>query len=62
MLPGQPPVEYMTAPLPTLFKMGYEDSNVSAIEGRLVSELRQNPGQNQQTNPRAFQERDSEHI
>ena len=59
MLPGQPSVEDMTAPLPALLHSCYDEFDVVAKEGALIPSLLQNPGHNQQTISRAVQERRS---
>ncbi len=62
MLPGQPSVEAMTAPLPALLAKCYSDFDVAATESLLVPSLLLNPGHNQQTISRAVQERRSERL
>ena len=59
MLPGQPSVQEMTAPLSALLNKCYCDFDVAATESLLVPSLLRNPGHNQQKISRAVQERRS---
>ena len=62
MLPGQPPIEDMTAPIPALLHSCYDESDFVATEGVLMPSLLQKPGHNQQTISRVVQERRPERF